>query len=219
MNVLGIFAKEPTPGLVKTRLAAESSPAFAADVAHAFLHDALDRWADYPARRWLAFAPASATPYFTAASGGRFEVTPQGEGDLGQRMARFFADRINSGAERTVLIGTDSPTLPTAHVEQAFLALADHDVVLGPAADGGYYLIGLARRLPTIFDGIAWGSATVLTETVARLGDWRCTQLPTWYDVDTLADWRQLSAEVKAGVQVRLPRTSQLVYSGCSSSS
>jgi glycosyltransferase A (GT-A) superfamily protein (DUF2064 family) len=113
-------------------------------------------------------------------------------------------------------IGTDSPTLPRQHVEDAFKALDRADVVLGPAADGGYYLIG-CRRLPPIFTGIAWSSATALADTIARLDDpsWQLALLPPWYDVDTPDGWAMLHGHVaalrRAGIDPEVPDTEALL--------
>jgi rSAM/selenodomain-associated transferase 1 len=198
-RTLGVFAKRPTPGAVKTRLAAESSADWAAAVAAAFLQDVMDRLSAVAARRVLAFAPPDALPYFTELVRGRFVLTPQSDGDLGRRMACFFAEQLAAAAGPVVLVGTDSPTLPDELVEEAFRRLERADVVLGPAADGGYYLIGCARRPPPVFDGIVWGGPRVLLDTVARLpADSRLALLPPWYDVDTLADWFALSGHLAA---------------------
>lgn len=211
-RVLGLFAKDPKPGQVKTRLAAATSPEFAARVAESFLLDMLDRLGEVKASRVLAFSPAPARPYFGEIVRGRFDLMPQGDGDLGRRMATFFTDQLRSGAEAVVLLGTDSPTLPPAFVEQAFRALECADVVLGPATDGGYYLVGCARRVPPIFDGISWGGSDVLRQTIERLADptWRLALLPPWYDVDTLDDWRMLRGHVFA--MRRAGQTSGLVH-------
>ncbi|MBY0525245.1 MAG: TIGR04282 family arsenosugar biosynthesis glycosyltransferase [Gemmataceae bacterium] len=216
-RVLGVFAKQPVPGRVKTRLAASTSPAWAAQVASAFLHDAMTRLSAVEARRVLAFAPAHAEPYFAERVRGRFELIPQIEADLGRRMAHFFSTQLDSGAHQVVLVGTDSPTLPVAMIESVFAALDHADVVLGPATDGGYYLVGCSRRLPPIFDGIAWSSDRVLSETVDRLTDpeWRLALLPPWYDVDTAQDWEMLrghlAAMERAGHDPGLPETMRLV--------
>jgi rSAM/selenodomain-associated transferase 1 len=215
MRTLGLFAKRPTPGAVKTRLAAESSAEWAAAVAAAFLHDVLDRLATVEGRRVLAFAPPEARPYFAEAVRGRFELTPQTDGDLGRRMAAFFQEQLTAGADRVVLVGTDSPTLPVSLIEQAFEELEYADVVLGPATDGGYYLIGCAGQVPAVFDGMAWGGPRVLLESVARLpADRRLALLPPWYDVDTLADWcalrGHLAALRRAGQDPGAPHTERL---------
>jgi rSAM/selenodomain-associated transferase 1 len=214
-DVLGLFAKWPAPGAVKTRLTAD--PARAAAVARAFLDDTVARLTALPCRRVLAFAPDAAGADFAELAAGRFDLVPQGDGDLGCRMKRFVADRLSEGAERVVLVGADCPTLPVEYVESAFTELATAEVVLGPAADGGYYLLGCARRVPPVFDGVPWGTADVLRATVARLAGHpgRLALLPIWYDVDTPDDWALLRGHVaalrRAGVEPGVPHTEALL--------
>jgi rSAM/selenodomain-associated transferase 1 len=216
LRTLGVFAKQPLPGHVKTRLAAETSPHWAANAAHAFLNDLLARLAAVAARRVLVFAPAGADAFFTDLVQGRFTLCPQAEGDLGQRMAAFVRAQLQAGAEQIVLVGADSPTLPLAFIDEAFRQLEQTDVVFGPATDGGYYLLGCARRLPPLFDGIAWGGPRVLLDSVACLlrSSWRLAVLPPWYDVDTLSDWWALRGHLRAlraaGHDPGVPRTEQL---------
>jgi rSAM/selenodomain-associated transferase 1 len=167
------------------------------------------------ARRVLAFAPRDTEAHFAEVARARFALTPQHDGDLGRRMAGFFADEFSAGARSVVLVGTDSPTFPPAFLRLVFEDLEAVDVVLGPATDGGYYLIGCARRVPPIFDGIAWGGPCVLLETVARLpADYRLSLLPPWYDVDTLADWWALRGHLagfrRVGRDPGVPRTEAL---------
>jgi uncharacterized protein len=199
-NVLGIFAKWPAPGRVKTRLGAATSPAWAAQVAGAFLRDTLERTKAVAARRLLAFEPADARDDFAALTNGTVELTPQGAGDLGGRMRAFFDVAFADGAERVAVIGTDSPTMPLERIEQTWQRLSEVDVVLGPATDGGYYLLGCARNTPHIFDGISWSGDRVLAETVERIerAGLRLALLEPWYDVDTLADWNMLRGHLHA---------------------
>jgi uncharacterized protein len=196
-SVLGIFAKYPAPGAVKTRLG--GSPEHAAAVARAFLLDVLDRTAAVDAERVVVFAPADLRAEMAHLLGPEVGLVPQTGGDLGDRLERFIGDRLDGGADRVVVIGTDSPTLPAAFITRALEDLAHADLVLGPATDGGYYLVGCRRRLP-IFDGIAWSRDTVLAETIARLSDprWRLSLLPPWYDVDTPEGWAVLRGHVRA---------------------
>jgi rSAM/selenodomain-associated transferase 1 len=218
--VLGLFAKEPAPGRVKTRLAAVTSPEWAAGVADAFLRDTVARLAAVPVRRVLTFAPADAAGFFAALVDGRFELTPQADGDLGRRLAAFTAGRFAEGAGQVVLVGTDSPTLPVEWVVRAFAELGAADVVLGPATDGGYYLVGLTPAAPPLFDGIDWGGPDVLRQTVERLEGRRSrlALLPPWYDVDTLDDWRMLrghlAALARAGYDPGAPHTVRMTGPG-----
>lgn len=213
---LGLFAKWPTPGHVKTRLAAETTMEWAAAVAAAFLGDVADRLSILPVRRILVFAPAEARQQFAGLLGDRFALCPQGSGTLGQRLAGFIRGQLEAGAGAVVVLGTDSPTLPLAHVEQAFAELEQADVVVGPATDGGYYLLGCAREVPPIFEDVAWSSSRVLSQTIAHLKDprWRLAVLPPWYDVDTREDWDMLCGHLAAlrrmGIDPGLPRTEQL---------
>jgi rSAM/selenodomain-associated transferase 1 len=214
-RVLGLFAKWPAPGAVKTRLA-PADPAWGARVAHAFLLDTVERLAAVDACRVLAFAPAEQEADFAAVVAGRFALVPQADGDLGRRLAAFVEQQQAAGARAVVLVGTDSPTLPVGHVETAFAELERADVVLGPAADGGYYLLGCGPNRPPVFEGIAWGSGRVLADTVAALADprWRVAVLPPWYDLDTADDWAMLCGHLaalrRAGLDPGVPHTESL---------
>jgi rSAM/selenodomain-associated transferase 1 len=212
-RVLGVFAKRPVAGFVKTRLAAETSPAFAAEAAEAFLHDTLRRVGQIAERSVVVFAPDSADAYFAdlAAAHGA-EAQAQGEGDLGERLFRFFQGEGH--VDRVVVIGSDSPSVPVEYVEQAFGLLEDREVVIGPATDGGYYLLGCRGRFPELFEGIPWSGPTVFSETVRRVRG-RLGLLPPWHDVDTLADVQLLRAWIaarrEAGLDPGLPRTESLL--------
>ena len=213
-NTLGIFAKWPQPGAVKTRLG--GSPEWCAAAARAFLLDTLSRTAGVAARQVLVFSPKEAQQAFADLPCGEPILVPQADGDLGVRLEAFLSAELAGGAGKVVVIGTDSPTLPRDHVECAFVELDRADVVLGPAADGGYYLVG-CRRLPPLFAGVAWSSDRVLAETIARLDDpaWRLALLPPWYDVDTPAGWAMLRGHVmamrRAGIDPGVPHTEPLL--------
>jgi uncharacterized protein len=221
--VVGLFAKWPRPGMVKTRLAGATSPAWACRVADACLRDTLarlNRLAGRPVRRVIAFAPTDAEANFArlvAESGAPFDLVPQADGDLGERMSRFIAQQHGAGADAVVLVGADSPTLPLETIEQAFAELSQADVVLGPAMDGGYYLVGCGRRVPPIFQGIAWSTAQVLAQTIVCLRDpqWRLALLPPWYDLDSCEDWALLRGHIaamhRAGVNPGVPHIEALL--------
>jgi hypothetical protein len=122
----------------------------------------------------------------------------QAPGDLGARLSGFFEGAFRLQARRVVVLGSDSPTLPLEIVDDAFEELARTDVTLGPAADGGYYLLGCRLFLPDLFRGISWGSELVLRQTreaIDRLGH-RYRLLPPWYDVDLPRDVERLREEI-----------------------
>jgi rSAM/selenodomain-associated transferase 1 len=164
-----IFAKAPVPGKVKTRLmpalGAEGAARLAEEMLRRTAADALasgvgavELCADPPPDRpdWLGRIPLDVI------------ATAQGEGGLGERLARA-AQRVLDGGERIVLIGTDCPELDAGRLIAAAAALESHDAVIHPAEDGGYALLGLARFDPSLFDGIAWSTATVAAATIARI--------------------------------------------------
>jgi rSAM/selenodomain-associated transferase 1 len=220
--VLGILGKKPDQGRVKTRLAGELGDDQAAAIAEAMLFDTLETWSSETVltpggRRVLVYAPADAGPWFDPLVPASFALQPQAEGGLGERMRAFFEGEFEDGAERIVLIGADSPTLDPTIVISAFLCLESRDVVLGPAADGGYYLVGARGAVPPIFEGIEFSSPGVLGETIDRLRDTGLSLavLPPWYDVDTPESWRMLAGHVRAlrraGVDPGLPRIERLL--------
>jgi rSAM/selenodomain-associated transferase 1 len=191
-DVLVVFARCPEPGRVKTRLARVVGDDVAAALYAAFVTDLRARFATAPfAVRW-AVAPPDAG--FAA----RFAIPPAAtfvqRGDvLGARMHAAFARVRDEGFARCVLIGSDMPQLAHATVERAFAALDAADLVLGPACDGGYYLIA-ARRPLDVFSGIAWGTETVLAATRARAAERSLTValLDEDFDVDEIADLERL---------------------------
>lgn len=193
-----VFARVPVLGQVKSRLAAEIG-APAALAAYRELLDvtrAAAMGAGVPGTAWLAGPEAAVAAWEWP----ELAVRAQPPGDLGQRMAAAFAAAFAAGAGRVVVIGTDCPGLRAGHLTRAFALLTDHDVVLGPAADGGYYLLGLRQPQPVLFQHKAWSTASVLADTLAdarRLG-LRVARLPTLRDVDTAADLAAWRAETPA---------------------
>lgn len=120
---------------------------------------------------------------------------PQAEGDLGQRMNMAASEAFAQGAKRFLLIGTDIPGLSAALLARAFDLLITHDLVLGPAVDGGYYLIGLTRPEPALFAGIEWGTGTVFSATLVKAATLNLTvaQLEPLTDVDRPEDLEHLN--------------------------
>ena len=147
---------------------------------------------------WLAGAPTPGAPDYWPG----YAQHPQPAGDLGQRMHTAFATAFAAGAAKAIIIGTDCPELSADLLTSAFAQLDTHDVVLGPALDGGYYLLGMKELIPDFFQHKAWSTASVRTDTLAdaaRLG-LRVALLPPLADVDTaddLAAWQARRAATK----------------------
>ena len=199
--VLAVLTRAPS-SRGKTRLFASLGVPPDPRLLTALLLDTLDGAAAPGVRRVVAVTPASACDEVRAIAGD-VEVTAQPDGDLGERMRATMAALFARGASAVVLIGSDLPQITAATIVDA-CALVEKDpdaLVLGPAADGGYYLIA-ARRVPDVFSGITWGSGQVLaqTERAAAAGGFRVSRLTTLADVDTADD---LHAAARSG---RAPR-------------
>lgn len=187
-----IFAKAPVPGRVKTRLCPPLTPGEAAALHAAFIRDTLDMAVSGgPYVVTLAYTPRGSDPVFREVLGSApVELAPQEGRDLGLRMHGSLARAIAAGAKKAALIGTDIPALPANFIRDAFLALDGSDLVLGPAEDGGYYLVALKKPEKRLFTGITWSTPGVLADTLARakaLG-LKVSLLPAMTDVDTPAD-------------------------------
>ena len=192
-----VFAKAPVAGYAKTRLAPALGAAGAARLAERLLNDAVAQAvASAVGPVELCCAPDASHPAF-AALAARFAIalTEQGDGDLGVRMGRAF-DRAFGIGRTALLIGTDAPGLDAAYLRDAARCLRSHDAVFGPALDGGYTLVGLTRRVPELFEDIAWSTAQVMQQTRAtlrRLG-LAHAELAPLADIDEPGDLRHLPA-------------------------
>ncbi len=189
-----VLAKAPVAGLVKTRLAprlgAEGAARLHAELVHRTLRTALEA-AVGPVE--LCAAPSLQHPFFAACEREHtIALSEQGEGDLGDRMARVIGRVARSGT-RVVLLGADCPALDAAYLREAVQSLDRCDVVLGPAEDGGYVLVAARRLVPEMFRGPHWGTATVLEETRIRLREagvaW--CELATLWDLDRPEDYER----------------------------
>lgn len=186
-----VFVKYPEPGKVKTRLAKHIGNERAAELYHEFAAMTFqnsDRLAH--AARFAAFTPWEKEAELRAMFPGEREWLAQHAAqDLGARLQHAIANVLALGYRRALTIGTDSPTLPLAYLEEAAEKLQEHDAVLGPAEDGGYYLIGVKAAPRALFEGIEWSTEKVLAQTLARVHALKLSVhlLPQWYDVDDLA--------------------------------
>lgn len=207
-DLLLIFVKQPRPGGVKTRLAASLGAEAAAQLYRALAEEEVRLTApkgdEY--RRWLCFTPEEARAEIADWFPGE-ELLPQEGRDLGERMARAVDEAFRRGAGRVAVIGSDVPWVSREIVLEAFGALAGGAVALGPARDGGYYLIALARPEPRLFEGIAWSTPSVLSATVERAGALGLSVrlLDPLPDIDTTEDLeaeRERLAPLLAGLPV-----------------
>jgi uncharacterized protein len=198
-NALVILTKAPQPGQSKTRLVPPLSYDEAADLARALLLDQLQNLATFDAARlFIAFTPENAAVFFEGFIAQGFTCFAQQGQSLGQRMSHAFQHLFASGFEKIILIGSDLPTLPLGFFCQAYACLEKSaDVVLGPSADGGYYLVGMKRMIAALFDDIGWSGADVLSQTMNKLGDLGLKHelLPDWYDIDTARDLERLQSQ------------------------
>lgn len=192
-EVVLVFQRNEVLGKVKTRLAARVGEELAMEIYRYLLN-----------KTYLALKEITVpiTTYFS-------EFIPENPihsaenklvqvgGDLGERMKNAFAAHLESGMEKVVLIGTDCPSLEGIHLLQAFEALEHSDLVLGPARDGGYYLIGMKRRADFLFEGITWSSELVLSQTLALAADQglHSSLLPILEDIDSPEDWERYCSQ------------------------
>jgi uncharacterized protein len=204
-RAVAVVAKEPVAGLAKTRLAATVGAAAASRAAAAMLGDTLEVVATVDAAPWLCFTPAAARRRMRRLAPG-FSLLPQVAGDLGDRLAACLAALLERGTGRVAIVGADTPHAPRAAYTAALELLDQVDVVLGPATDGGYYLVAAKAPRPELFVGVPMGTDAVLEMTLRRAaaGNLRVGLLPPLRDLDRIED---LQAALDAGELATSPRT------------
>lgn len=192
-----VFAKAPQAGYAKTRLISALGAQGAALLAERLMRAALGHALEAavgPVE--LCVTPDRTHPAFIAAArSGPVTLSDQGDGDLGERMSNAF-DRVLRAHERALLIGTDSPQLDAPYLRAAATALTEADAVFGPAADGGYTLVGLRSPAPGLFAEMRWSHGQVMVDTRQRLraSGLRHVELPVLHDVDEPADLAHVPA-------------------------
>ena len=218
-----VFAKNPVPNQVKTRLIPTLSPEQAATLYTAFLTDWCETLAELPdVDLVIAYTPPEAQPDLQALIGDDVIYIPQMGADLGERLTSATQWAKEHGYTKILLVGSDSPTLPISYISQALTLLDSRDIAIGPSTDGGYYLIGfsaeaLTTTVPHVFEEIAWSTANVFRQTLARIRSLKVTVglLPPWYDIDTSEDLAFLYAHISAmrldGGTVQAIRTESLL--------
>jgi hypothetical protein len=203
--IVVMVAKEPVPTQVKTRLCPDLSPARAAEIYTLFVQDMMEEMSAIagdetvlPGGRRLsvtlavACSPEGAEKTFESILPAPIRIFPQQGTDLGARLAHIFSKLCGEGYDQVHIINSDSPDMPCSLVREStkLLAMPRTDLVLGPCDDGGYYLIGLKKPVPELFDGIPWSTAEVLEKTLERAGKLglSISLLDPWYDIDTCQD-------------------------------
>lgn len=204
--MLAVMAKTPRAGAVKTRLVPPLDAEEASLLNTCFLQDVTACIATLTSETihgHVAYTPAGHESAFDGLLPARFGLLPQRGAHLGERLLHATEDFLAAGYEAVCLINSDSPTLPGSLLRQAIdaLTLSGDRLVLGKAIDGGYYLIGLKKAHPRLFEDITWSSAAVFDQTMERARELGLAVelLPAWYDVDDLESLRWLCEELFAG--------------------
>jgi len=201
---MAVMAKAPRVGQVKTRLAATLSPEAAAGLSACFIRDAIGNIAAAATEAaidgYVAYSPRDAEGEFREMLIDGIRLLPSRRAGLAASLYDAAANLLTAGYGSVCLINSDSPTLPTAVLVDAarLLSGSGDRLVLGPAEDGGYYLIGLTRPHARLFEEITWSTSAVFAQTVERAREIGLDPevLPGWYDVDDLESLRRLDAEL-----------------------
>jgi rSAM/selenodomain-associated transferase 1 len=206
-NCLIVFAREPIPGKVKTRLAASIGNVAAADAYAAMLVEVLDTCRKLADLEMVVYWDCDETSLPLLADRYACRSRKQSAGDLGQRMKYAFAEMFETGFDTCCIIGSDAPDLPVSYIQEAvhLLVAGQIDAVFGPTHDGGYYLLGLSRIWPRLFTDIDWSTPQVLQQslTAGELAGVRATLLPEWYDIDTQQDLEKYRERKRAQTQAQ----------------
>lgn len=194
-----IFVKAPRPGFVKTRLAQAIGPEKACVAYKKLVTVLLDRLGTIKEVE-LRFAPDDAASQIAPWLHPTWRAVPQGGGDLGERLRGAFDDAFAEGCERVTIIGSDCPTITANDIAESWNLLVQTDAVIGPAHDGGYWLIALKAPAPDLFTKIGWSTPRVLEQTLATLArtGGSCHLLRQLRDIDTEDDWNRFVAETSA---------------------
>ena len=196
-NAVILFARDPVLGHVKTRLSSSLDDETILRLYTCFVEDSLEKIRRVDnADCFVGVFPENYSGFFDGIVSSDMKIFEQQGNDLGEKMRSAFADRFKEGYEKVVIIGSDSPSLPKCYIDKAFAT--SKDLVLGPSADGGYYLIAMTGKVFEVFTGVAWGTEKVLEETLKKVKDANISLelLPVWYDVDLPEDLKFLKTHL-----------------------
>ncbi len=218
-NALVIMAKAPLPGKTKTRLCPPFTPQEAARLYQALLQDTLALASRFTETDCcltvaIAFSPPEAHSLFAGLATPGTRLVGVQDKDIGGCLSQALDAMFHSGYSKVLALGSDSPSLPIGYLKQAFASLDTHELVFGPALDGGYTLVGMRRLYPEIFTGIDWSSAQVLEQSLQRASTLKLTTtlISGWYDIDTIADLERLQAELAFLPAPQLTHTRQFLH-------
>lgn len=212
---LVVFAKAPLPGQVKTRLSPPLTAEEAATMAEAFLLDTLEmiETVKLNAEKIIYYTPKTAADYFSHLRPGNWHIKPQQGHSLKMKIMNALRVEFENNEQRVIIIGSDSPTLPPQYLEEALIKLKSRDLVVGPALDGGFYLIGVNRFYPELLKPVILSkpeSCEKLLESAARIG-LNFTKLPEWYDIDRFEDLKRINDLMSVKYGFAAPRTKTLL--------
>lgn len=210
--LVALVAKSPVPGQVKTRCCPPLSPRTAADLYKGFLIDELAMIGRMPGiAPGLILPPGADEAALAGLCLTGFWIRRQPIAGLSEALDGTIEEGLARGHSSVIICGSDNPSLPSGFLDRAVAALTDHDLVIGPATDGGYYLIGLRQPVPPLFVDMPWSTPAVFAETIARArqAGLRLACLPPWYDVDTADDLMLLTAHLVADPDIVAPATRQ----------
>ena len=214
---IAVMAKAPMAGHVKTRLVPPLTREEAAELYRCLLLDKIRQVGTLSGvDPYLAYTPPEARAQMASLAPQDFTLIPQAGSDLGDRLHRLSAILLERGHPGVIIIDSDTPTLPSTYLLDALDRLQNRstDLVLGPAEDGGYYLIGLKRPCLALFDDIPWSSPEVFSETLRRASAQRLevATLPSWFDVDTPSDLLRLRNDLATNGSGLAPHTRAFLF-------
>ena len=214
---IAVMAKAPMAGHVKTRLVPPLTREEAAELYRCLLLDKIRQVGTLSGvDPYLAYTPPEARAQMASLAPQDFTLIPQAGSDLGDRLHRLSAILLERGHPGVIIIDSDTPTLPSTYLLDALDRIQNEstDLVLGPAEDGGYYLIGLKRPCRSLFDSIPWSGPSVLTETLRRASAQRLevATLPPWFDVDTPNDLARLRNDLATNGGDVAPHTRAFLF-------
>lgn len=200
MKALIVFIKNPIIGKAKTRLAATVGKAEALRIYKLLLGHTRQVTTEVEANRYLFYSFfVDEKDEWLAAD---YHKALQTDGDLGTKMSHSFQEVFEAGNSRVLIVGSDCAALTSDIINSAFEALSTKDFVIGPAADGGYYLLGMNHFEPSVFENITWSTAAVLPQTLEKIANLQKTYvlLPVLSDIDTEADWKKHKFLIKSNL-------------------